>query len=413
MDPLRRLRLTGRGAALLLTLLLLAGAHPALAAPPLHLPFPSGTGVQIIQGYNGGTHVGVERYSLDLVRADGATSGAAVPAPASGTVAFAQLPGDEHGCIGVAMDGSGDLHYMLCHLILNRAYSYGDRIQVGQLLGTVGAAGLVGNNGTPHVHMQLYTLPGGVRTPVPYAAPDGIPLDGVALPADGTFNQWGCSGAPCRTLVSANASTPGASTAAAPSAAPATPSVVTSAPLGIGQLAMVSGTGDCLRAHTQPSLDAPRTGCAEDGTLVTIANGPVQASGNTWWYLFNLGWAVADYLRATGVASPSATLPSPAAPAVVLSVPLAPTAADNAPQVTTSGIAAGTLVRVTGTGDCLVVHTEPGMNATRAACVPDGVLSVVHDGPRLVDGHTWWRIDGGWAAADYLQPVPFSTPASG
>jgi hypothetical protein len=417
---LRRFRFFAPVALVAALLALLCGSSSLLAAQTLHLPYPGGLAVEIIEGYNGGTHNGVERYSLDLVRADGATSGSPVVAPASGSVAFAETPGSEHGCIGVAMDNSGDFHYMLCHIILNRTYGYGDRIQQGQLLGTVGAPGLVGNNGTAHIHMQLYTLPGGVRTPAPFSPPDGIPLEGVAMPADGSFNQWACAGAACKGFASQNA---GAVLSAATSApAPVSPlppptlpplpsgSAATGGALAAGQTAVVQGTGDCLRAHAQPDLGAATTGCAVDGTLVTIVGGPVQAGGAIWWQLYGLGWSVADYLRTSSASVPSALDPLGAGLPPVPAVSTPTTASSTSPASAASPqpqFGVGALAEVSGSGDCLKVHAEPSLAAAAVGCLTDGTLSAVHDGPRTADGHTWWLLDGGWAVADYLQAVPY------
>ena len=390
-------------AAAMLSILLLnprplRTAHVS-AAQALHLPYAGGLAVQIIQGYNGGTHQGVERYSLDLTRADGATAGSPVLAPASGTVAFAEDPGAQHGCIGVAIDGDGDLHYMLCHVILTRSFTYGEAIQFGQPLGTVGAPGLVGNNGVAHVHMQLYTLPGGVRTPVPYAAPDGLSLDGVSMPPDGSYNQWMCVGSSCHGIVSSNvplgSATPTSrSNGSAASPAPSATSGTT-ASFSIGQSVTVSGTGDCLRIHAQPGISAQQVACLKDGSTAITAEGPTQADGQTWWRLLNAGWASATYLapstvtNASGVAQPAAT-------------DIISTSSSAAP----TSLSVGSLVRVSGTGDCLKLHASAGLTADGIGCLADGTLSAIHDGPKSADGHTWWQLDGGgWAVGDYLQLV--------
>ena len=79
----------------------------ALTAPPaasvlaaaettsVPLPFDTGASVQIVQGYNGGTHQGASVYGLDLVLTNGETSGAAVLAPFDGTVPWAFAPGEK------------------------------------------------------------------------------------------------------------------------------------------------------------------------------------------------------------------------------------------------------------------------------------------------------------------------------
>ncbi len=392
---------TSRAATLALLavpfLALLSHGEPARAAQTLHLPYPAGVAVNIIQGYNAVTHVGVERYSLDLVRVDGKTSGSPVVAPGSGSVAFAEAPGTQTGCIGVSMDDAGDYHYMLCHIILDHTYNYGDRIQAGQYVGTVGAPGLVGNNGTAHIHMQLYTLPGGQRTPKAYSQPDGIPLEGVSMPADGSFNQWACPSLACGKLVSA---APGGASVAGPSSAAArdvsSSAGAASASLIAGSAAVVRNTGDCLKMHAQPSLSAASTGCVPDGTAVIVSDGPRQADGHTWWYLQTLGWAVADYLGPVG-GVPASTAASGTAPA--------PTAAAAAsPAMTPPAIGLGVTVKVAGTGDCLRIHAGPSLTSANVACLPDGTSATVRDGPLQTDGHTWWLLDaGGWGVADFLQ----------
>ena len=392
--PLRAFVARGYRIALLAAiglLFLITGSRPVTAAQTLHLPFPADVAVNIIQGYNGGTHSGVERYSLDLTRVDGKTSGAPAIAPAAGTVAFAQLPGQEHGCIGVAMDDSSGFHFMLCHLILDHVYSYGDRIRAGQSLGVIGAPGLVGNNGTSHIHMQLYTLAGGVRTPQPFAQPSGIPLEGVTMAADGTYNQWSCSGASCHNMVSRAPSSGNVTLAdtASPSVSAAAPGNAT---LSVGQAAIVQGTGDCLRVRAQVGLSSATNGCAPDGSVVFVSDGPKQADGYTWWYLRTLGWSVADYLRPSGTPGSSSSV-SPGDGGT-------PSAASRA----SPGIKVGSSVKVTGTEDCLRLRASPDISSAVVNCLTDGTRATVKDGPKQSDGHTWWLLDsGGWGVDDYLQ----------
>lgn len=418
------LRTVGAIMALLALLGSLGGARPAAAAQTLHLPYPFGTKVEIIQGYNGGTHNGVERYSLDLVRAEGGTSGSPAVAPASGTVAFAQPPAGDHGCIGVAMDDSGDFHYMLCHLLLDRAYAYGDRIQAGQVLGTVAPPGMAGNNGTSHIHLQLYTLPGQQRTPVPFAAPQGLALEGISMPADGSSNQWACSGAACKLISSNPATRPaGALTNAIPSP-PAPPSLPASGSLAVGQTVLVQGTGDCLRVHAQPRMESAQTGCIADGTPVSLREGPVQADGHSWWNLTTLGWVVADYLKpapafsgagqgAGQTAGLGLTPPPPPPPLIPPPAPPSTGAPAGTPPPAIADQASlriGASARVAAAADCLKVHEAPSLAAPVTACLADGSPVMLKDGPRTADGHDWWQLDsGGWAAADYLQVTPDSS----
>ena len=152
------------------------------------LPFDQGNAVQIVQGYNGGTHQGASIYGLDLVLADGETSGAPVLAPFDGTVPWAFEPGDKTGCIEI-LAANRKYGTMLCHIVLDHPFGHGDKVVRGQQLGTVGAAGMVGNNGLPHVHMELH-VGGHSDGIVPFSASEGgLPLEGVDLPFTGGENE--------------------------------------------------------------------------------------------------------------------------------------------------------------------------------------------------------------------------------
>ena len=109
--------------------------------------------MRVIQGYNGGTHVDASRYGLDLVLSNQPTSGATVLSPLAGSVAWAFEPGDKTGCLEV-VDPNRRFGVMLCHVLLDRPYARGEKISRGQVLGTVGAPGTVGNNGSAHVHIE-------------------------------------------------------------------------------------------------------------------------------------------------------------------------------------------------------------------------------------------------------------------
>jgi hypothetical protein len=400
----------------------------------LHLPYPSGVSVSILQGYNGGTHQGVERYSLDLVRDDGKTSNSPALAPAAGTVVWAYAPGERGGCIGIQIDGGGGLHEMLCHIFLNHAYQNGDHVGSGQELGTVGPPGTVQNNGTSHIHLQVYRVLDGQRTPAPFAAPDGAPLEGISLAAGTSYNQWACnsSGPGCH-IVSQNGAPSGTA-----SPTPST-GIITSAsaggtagatissprqqtgPLAVGTPVAVSGTGDCLRVHDQPTTSANVVNCLPDGTQSVITDGPRSADGYTWYRLDSAGWSVGDYLTATGPASTatgsngtgaaatssgstSAPPPAPQNPTSAPAAPPAPAAPSGVTQPIGVTFVAGASVTVSGTGDCLRVHDQPSVSATVLDCLPDGTKGVVADGPVQADGLVWWDLDGhGWVDGEYLK----------
>ena len=76
-------------------------------------------------------------------------------------------------------------------------------------------------------------------------------------------------------------------------------------------------------------------------------------------------------------------------------------------------IATGAYVQITGTGgDGLRLRTEPGLNADVRILGAEAEVFLVQDGPRQVDGYTWWYLVGpydstrrGWAVSNYLAVV--------
>lgn len=104
----------------------------------------------------------------------------------------------------------------------------------------------------------------------------------------------------------------------------------------------------------------------------------------------------------------------------------APTPTPPAPTPTaTASPGAGTFkvgdtVVVTGTGDCLVLHSAPGVASTRINatpdCAPDGTSFPIIGGPQTVttDSHTWWQVQsaGGpaWVAGDFLAAAGTAPP---
>src|SRR4051794_19940230 len=91
-------------------------SRPAGAAESIALPFPGGTQVKIIQGYQTGTHWGDSGYALDLVLVGAETSGAEVLAPVSGSIEWAFGPGSGNGCLSIDFGADG-FSVVLCHVI--------------------------------------------------------------------------------------------------------------------------------------------------------------------------------------------------------------------------------------------------------------------------------------------------------
>lgn len=104
--------------------------------------------------------------------------------------------------------------------------------------------------------------------------------------------------------------------------------------------------------------------------------------------------------RATATQAPStrATATAPAAAPSDVAPAAAPAAAP--------GIAIGATVRVATPGNNLNGRAEPGLSAAVVASFANGATLTVVDGPRAVDGYTWWLVRGeageGWSAADFL-----------
>lgn len=71
---------------------------------------------------------------------------------------------------------------------------------------------------------------------------------------------------------------------------------------------------------------------------------------------------------------------------------------------------AGDTVVVTGTGDCLNVRTNPGVENDAIICIADATEVKVTGGPEEAGGLTWWKVETrlgeGWAAEDYLVVKP-------
>ena len=110
-------------------------------------------------------------------------------------------------------------------------------------------------------------------------------------------------------------------------------------------------------------------------------------------------------------------------PADLTMIP-APTLTSNAPSTATpnpfaptpvpTGIAIGNYVQISGTeGQGLRIRSEPGLDGEFVFLGFDSEVFVVQEGPRVVDGYTWWYLVApydetrvGWAASDFLTYIP-------
>lgn len=176
-----------RLARILLTLLcataltLLAPPSPSYARPALGLPTPPGETWKVIQGYGCGSHNGWDRYSLDLVSADGATFGAPARAAADGTIWSWTAKS------GTLIIAHGDGFYTM-YTHLDRAVStrLDSAVRRGEVIGYVGDRAA---HGLPHLHFTAFTGKGLAARPR-----QSVPLsfdEGYDLPDVGGCNQHG------------------------------------------------------------------------------------------------------------------------------------------------------------------------------------------------------------------------------
>lgn len=120
------------------------------------------------------------------------------------------------------------------------------------------------------------------------------------------------------------------------------------------------------------------------------------------WY-----WTATFGSLLDGAAAPqNGASAAPQSPVSITSAPPSPAVSAPPPQAT-AALAIGATAIVTGTGDCLRVHSAPQIAADETGCLPDGSAMVIAAGPVTAEGYTWWRLgDLGWAVDQYLRPGP-------
>ncbi len=179
--------------------------QPASAASMIKFPFASGATWTISQGYHtnpnqGGSHYNCTeypgrscsqywtyKYSVDLVRKDGDTSGQPVLSPVNGTIRWIDVA---YGGMSIDLGNGWAVAYF--HTDLAPGLAAGQTIVQGQYLGAVAPPGRGGNGGFPHLHLTLWeTTDGGnwSRNAQPFSGAQAI--DGYDFPAlsSSTNNQ--------------------------------------------------------------------------------------------------------------------------------------------------------------------------------------------------------------------------------
>jgi hypothetical protein len=106
------------------------------------------------------------------------------------------------------------------------------------------------------------------------------------------------------------------------------------------------------------------------------------------------------------IPAPTDTLPVP----TVVLLPTATPTSEVRPPPPAGVIAVGSYVEVTGTGTVgLRMRDNPGLSGETKFLGMDAEVFKITDGPREVDGYTWWHLVApfdearqGWAVANYL-----------
>jgi hypothetical protein len=156
-------------------------AAPAESRPQLWLPTPPGEPWRVIQGYACGTHNSWDRYSLDLVHAEGRTYDAPVRAAADGTI-FIWVRGSGT----LILDHGGGFYTMYTHMATAAFVERGRMVSRGTVIGTVGDRGAPG---TPHLHFTAFAAQGASAH-----GRQSVPLtfaEGYTFPETGGCSQHG------------------------------------------------------------------------------------------------------------------------------------------------------------------------------------------------------------------------------
>jgi hypothetical protein len=156
---------------LLIALLVAFPASSAHATAQIWLPTPPGETWKVLQGYGCGSHNGWDRYSLDLVNADGRTRGAPVRAAADGRIwAWTSKSGT------LILDHGGGFYTMYSHMASVVTTERDLFVARGTVIGTVGDRAA---HGTPHLHFTAFTGDGPAashRRSIPLAFGEGNDL---------------------------------------------------------------------------------------------------------------------------------------------------------------------------------------------------------------------------------------------
>ncbi|MEA2527129.1 MAG: hypothetical protein QOF73_4356 [Thermomicrobiales bacterium] len=160
---------------------------------------------------------------------------------------------------------------------------------------------------------------------------------------------------------------------------------VSVAPRGVGAADFSTGDSvvvdtDFLNLREDFGTDAEVVTVLENGATATVAGGPEEADGYSWYELDvedgSVGWAASDFLALAAAEDP--------------------------------GFSEGDAVVVVGSS--LNLRAEAGLTADVVDVMADGSAATVLSGPVTADGLPWYELDTedygqGWSAAGFLAPA--------
>lgn len=175
----------------------------------LKMPFDGSqsTPWKIVQGYRTGTHDSYDQLALDLtIQSDlppyvnSETEKEPGLAPIPGDIAWGGFPEEAQGCISIKTDipelgGKDVVRTLVCHILYDIDFRKVGSVVQGQALGYIapGNPPQKGNNGVPHIHINLYRLgtpsnENAVRIPIAF---DGFgSLGTYSFPDNGINSAW-------------------------------------------------------------------------------------------------------------------------------------------------------------------------------------------------------------------------------
>ena len=130
-----------------------------------------------------------------------------------------------------------------------------------------------------------------------------------------------------------------------------------------------------------------------------------------------IAFLINEFKPATSVLAASTAIltviPAPSSTPLTLPNDVVTVTATPSGDVSPDGIALGMYVQISGTGgDGLKMRVGPGMKSDTLFLGMEAEVYQVKDGPKNVDGYTWWYLEApydatrkGWAASKYLTIV--------